>query len=143
MDPESICFLDLELFHINNLFTANNYRKPTAGYSFLHYSSSHHPRWVKYVPKSQFHHLRHNCTRLDDYKLQCTTLKKKFPDKGYPPNFIDEAHSLYQTEYFPTSRKQSSEPVTRYITQYHVSHRKMENVFKKHWSILTQNPHLS
>lgn len=31
VDPESICFLDLELFHISNIITAKNYTKPTAG----------------------------------------------------------------------------------------------------------------
>lgn len=39
VDPVSICFLDLELFYTNSLIIAKNYTKPTAGNSFLHYSS--------------------------------------------------------------------------------------------------------
>lgn len=85
-------------------------------------------------------HLRHNCTRLDDYKQHSFTLKKTFLDKGYPLNLTG---SFYQTESMPISTKKTPESITRFITQYHASHRKMDNIFKKHWSILTQDPHLT
>lgn len=53
-DPETLAFLDLELCHDNETIYAKNFIKPTAGNSFIHYTSCHHPRWVNNISRSQF-----------------------------------------------------------------------------------------
>lgn len=60
-DEKNLAFLDLELFHDNTTICAQNYAKPTAGNSVLHFESCHHPRWGNNIPKSQFCRLKHNC----------------------------------------------------------------------------------
>lgn len=80
---------------------------------------------------------------MDDYKTQGSTLKEKFLTKGYPLKLLEEAQTLYEQDSLPQPKKQDLTPTTRFITQYHVQHKKMEGIFKKHWSILTQDPHLA
>lgn len=84
-----LAFLDLELFSVGNEIHAKNYTKPTAGNSFLHYNSCHHPQWLNNVPKSQFCRLKKNCTMSDDYDIQSKTLKEKFLDKGFPVSLVE------------------------------------------------------
>lgn len=133
----------LELSYLESTITAQNYTKPTAENSFLHLSSCHHLRWVKNVPKSKFCHLRHNCTRLEDYNTQSVSLKQELVGKGYPPDLIDQAHLCYNTEDVPEPKSRIKDNVgVKFITQYHTKHWRMESVFKRHWSMLQQDPHL-
>lgn len=50
---DSLAFLDLELSHEDVRIFARNYAKATAGKSYLHYDSCHHPQWVNNIPKGQ------------------------------------------------------------------------------------------
>lgn len=75
--PLQLAFLDLLLFHEDGKILAKNYAKPTAGNSFLHHQSCHHPRWISNIPKSQFCRLRRNCTRQLDYITEGSLLKQK------------------------------------------------------------------
>lgn len=50
--------------------------------------STDHRRWS--VPKSQFIHLRQNCTINDDYIGQVITLETRFVDKGYKEEELDK-----------------------------------------------------
>lgn len=93
MDGERLAFLDLELFFASNKIHAKNFTKPTAGNSFLHYNSCHHPRWLNNIPKSQFCRLKKNCTRSEDYDIQSQALKDKFLKKGFPVDLVETAHS--------------------------------------------------
>lgn len=85
LTQESLAFLDLELCHDDRSIYANNFVKPTAGNSYLHIRSFHHPGWIKNIPTSQNCPLRKNCTR--DYTIQGQLLAKKFNDKGFPTPF--------------------------------------------------------
>lgn len=66
-DPNTLAFLDLLLSHDDHTIHSQNYINPTAGNSYLHYKSCHHPRWKNNIPKSQFCRLKHNCTQDKDY----------------------------------------------------------------------------
>lgn len=82
----SLCFLGLELSHLESTMIAKNYTKPTDGNSFLLFSSCHSPRWLKNVQKSQFCCLRYNCSRLEDYTTQSISLKicrQRLPSRPY------------------------------------------------------------
>lgn len=142
-DPDTLAFLDLELCHDNKTIYARNFTKPTAGNSFIHYDSCHHPRWVNNIPRSQFCRLRRNCTRDSDYDTHGQLLSKKFLDKGYPTPLIDAAFHHYRSlspgpNRPPTTGKQP----TRFITQFHDKYKKMEKILASHWPILLEDPHL-
>lgn len=61
----------------------------SAGKSYLHANSNHHPHWIKNVPFGQF------CTLRQDYVEQGAILKRKFKDKGYQDIHIEEAYGKY------------------------------------------------
>lgn len=84
-DPDTLAFLKLELSHTDNAIQAKNCTKPTAGNSYLHFCSYHHPRWICNIPKSQFCHLKHNFTRLEDYNEQSNLFKQKFSERATQP----------------------------------------------------------
>lgn len=141
MNKEKLSFLDLEWYHVGKEIHARNYTKPKAGNSFLHYSR-HYPQWLNNIPKSQFCRLKNNCTRGADYDTQSETLKEKFFDKGFSVDIVETAYSHYK--YTPSA----SRPLTQadnnkdemwFITQFHSRHRQMENIVRRHWSLLKQD----
>lgn len=140
-DKTHLAFLDLDLFHDTGRIHAKNYCKPTAGNSYLHYNSCHHPRWLKNIPKSQFCRLRHNCTMQSDYQTQSINLKQKFIEKGYPPSLIEQAYTTYVNPDTHTHKMNSSKDI-RFTTQFHNKYKNMEHIVHKHWPILLQDPHL-
>lgn len=62
-DKHSLVFLDLELDSDDHKIITRNHFKPTSGNSYLHFSSCHHPKWIKNISKTQFHRLAQNCPR--------------------------------------------------------------------------------
>lgn len=140
---DSLAFLDLELNHEGDHIFSRNYTKATAGNSYLHYDSCHHPLWKNNIPKGQFCRLRQNCTRTCDYVTQSTHLKNKFLEKGYPTSLIEQAYNQYLPGKKPKITKPPEEPEVRFITGFHSQHRKMEHILSKHWNTLKQDPHLN
>lgn len=64
---KSLVFLDLELqANDNGVIHSRTHFKPTAGYSYLHARSHHHPRWSKNVPFGQFCRLKWTCSLKKD-----------------------------------------------------------------------------
>lgn len=145
-----MAFLDLELSHYNSDIIAKGYTKPSAGNSFLHYQSCHFPKWIDNIPKSQFCRLRRNCSRVEDYMELSGDLKKKFQDKGFPDDLVNNACQLYLD---PDKNKNKQicqrnnnnevfKTIPKFITQFHTKYRRMEKSLAKHWSILLEDPHL-
>lgn len=142
-NKEKLPFLDLELFQDNSCIVARNYTKPTAGNSYLHYDSCHHPQWVNNIPKGQFCRLRQNCTRECDYISQSAHLKNKFVEKGYPIKLVDQAYNTFLLGKKSKTKKPSENVAARFITRYHGKYKKMEHILNKHWAILKQDPLLN
>lgn len=140
---EHLAFLDLELGHEGRSIFSRNYTKPTAGNSYLHFNSCHHPLWVKNIPKGQFCRLRQNCTRDCDYIAQSNHLKTKFLEKGYPSTLIEQAFNTYLPGKPPKKENTSSSSNIRFITRFHGQYKRMESIISKHWEILKQDPFLS
>lgn len=145
-DTTTLAFLDLELGFHDGTIIAKNFTKPTAGNSLLHYKSCHYPPWIRNIPRGQFCRLRHNCTLQSDYVTQSVQLKAKLLDKSYPESLIDQARDSF-LELHPQEVSRDTPPDSRYdfprmITTFHTQNKKMENVLKKHWNILSQDPHL-
>lgn len=145
IDQNRLAFLDLKLFWIGKEIHAKNYTKPTAGNSFLHYNSCHHPLWLNNVPKSQFCRLKKNCTLKNDYDTEGKILKEKFLEKGFPVDLVDTAYQQYKSTSSienPRPRPNTQKSNLRFIIQYHTQHKQMENIVKKHWPLLLQDEHL-
>lgn len=142
-DSNNLIFLDLELSHKDGSIIARNYTKPTAGNSYLHVHSCHYPKWIKNIPKGQFCRLRQNCTRDIDYAASSISLKKKFADKLYPNDLVDEACTFYSKGKPVRPKKSEIDHSTRFITTFHFQYRKMEKIMSKHWDILLQDPLLN
>lgn len=68
---------------------------PSAGNSYLHANSIHHPLWIKNVQFGQFCRLKRTYTLRQDYVEQGAILKRNFKDKGYQDSHIEEAYSKY------------------------------------------------
>lgn len=146
-NQDSLAFLDLLLCHDQQTIYTQNYNKPTAGNSYLHFKSCHHPRWINNIPKSQFCRLKQNCTRTEDFTTHGNYLTKKFLEKGYPPKLIDDAFTFYQENEPRNNRKEGNlldphkQPL-RFTTKFHNRYKQMEHILKKHWPILQADPHL-
>lgn len=139
--PQLQSFLDLTLYHHEGKILSKNYTKPTAGNSFLHHKSCHHPRWINNIPKSQLHR---NCTRETDYIEQGSHLKQKFIEKAFPPLLVVEAFNFYLSDHSVQS-KDPNQPLgqpVRFVTQFHTKHKEMVHILSKHWSILLEDPQL-
>lgn len=142
MNKERLAFLDLELFFAGKEIHAKNFTKPTAGNSFLHYKSCHHPQWLNNIPKSQFCRLKKNCTRNDDYENQSKTLKEKFLDKGFPADLVETAYFLYKNtppSSCPSTHGDKNRNNLLFVTQFHFRHRQMESILRRHWPLLLQD----
>lgn len=74
---ERITFLDVELYVDNkgNL-CSTLYRKPTAGNTVLHATSSHPKPRINNIPLSQYLRLRRNCSHEEDLKQESNQLYK-------------------------------------------------------------------
>ncbi|XP_018422194.1 PREDICTED: protocadherin gamma-B1-like [Nanorana parkeri] len=94
-DQRSLVFLDLELTHSEGKIITKTHFKPTAGNSYLHFKSCHHPLWKRNVPKGQFCRISKNCTNKEDYVQQSHILKSKFLEKGYPKHLITKAQDQF------------------------------------------------
>lgn len=78
----------------NGTIYSRTHFKPSAGNSYLHARSHHHPRWIKnvpFVPFGQFCRLKRTCTLKKDYEDKSFILKNKFKEKGYEEAHIEDA----------------------------------------------------
>lgn len=64
--------------------------KETDRNGFIDVKSCHFA-WLKSVSKSYFYRLKRNCINRDDFHREAGHLRKRFLDKGYCTNDLDEA----------------------------------------------------
>lgn len=96
VDAHSLMFLDLKLAWVmDNRIVSKTHLKETAGNSYLHRNSCHHPRCKDTIPYSQFCRLRRNCSTTLDYLSQAEILTRKHIEKGYTIDQIQRAADHY------------------------------------------------
>lgn len=142
LDAHSLVFLDLELGSDGDgNITSKTHFKETAGNSYLHQRSCHHPKWKDNIPYSQFCRLRRNCSSTKDYDDQATILSKKFLEKGYADHHIQKATDQYregiQNKIMTTSAKDQHDIL--FITTFNDQHWAIKRAVQKHWPILGQD----
>lgn len=104
--------------------------------------------WYSYiaVSKSQFLRLRRNCTFREDYLREAGHLKTRFLDKGYNPVELDrtiqEIEQRDRTALLAPSMVRQTDhsskfsPKFSFFTSYSTQHFIINNILKKHWSVL-------
>lgn len=138
-------FLDLSITHDDKSFITSTFFKKVDANSYLDFSSGHFHKWKRNVPYGQFRRIRKNCTEDSTYYKQATVIRKRFAEKGYPRGLIKnamvKAGSLTQAECLkakPVENPQQWDKIN-FITTYNKSHKKIQNIFRRHWYILKKD----
>lgn len=160
VDNTSLVFLDLDLQIEEGSIISKTHFKPSAGNSYLHAKSHHHPKWIRNIPHGQFCRLKKTCTKKSDYEKQGSIVKKKFLEKGYEESLIKQAFYKYWTQYDEhpsvtmameanktsgnkrTTDSNISNPI-RFSTQYNTKAFDIQRAIEKNWNILKQDPILN
>lgn len=86
----SVNFLDLTITKNEGRLLTKTFFKTTDRNGYIPIGSCHHPNWLKAIPKGQFQRVRRNCSWIEDYRDQAGVLKKRFEDKGYRSDILED-----------------------------------------------------
>ncbi len=90
-DSVSISFLDVSVYICDGKLHTDLYRKPTDRNTILRGDSFHPRPLIKSLPISQFKRVRRVCSTAESYSQQSTDLTKRFLNRGYRKEWIDNA----------------------------------------------------
>ncbi|XP_075452819.1 uncharacterized protein LOC142493147 [Ascaphus truei] len=145
--PQSINFLDLTLYTVNNEIHTKTYYKEVNANSYVLASSHHHPHWLKNIPKLQALRVKRNCSQLEVYKEQIEDVGNKFKDRKYNgkvvKNAIEQANNTERASLIHPVKKvaaNANKVFLPFITQFNGMSREISKVFNKHWGILQRDP---
>lgn len=126
ISSDQISFLDLNIIiGQDGSLSSSLCRKPTAGHTILHFSSSHPLPLNRSIPYSQYLKRRRNCSDPIVFKGEANKLRELLKIRGYTNTCLKKAfckaclptcESLLNTKNKKVDT--SSEP-TRIITNYH------------------------
>lgn len=127
------------------------YRKSTSTNSFLKWKS-HHPEFLKRgIPIGQYIRARQNCSTEEKLELECRNLYEHFQESGYPKKWLRKAYwraklsireellrdgegrSTENGKYIQLNERQPK----RCIGTYDGYTKEVNQILKRHWSILT------
>lgn len=135
----SIHFLDLKIWAEEDQLLTSTYFKPT----FIARDSCHHKSWLDSVPKSQYLHLRRDCSRLKDFETAAAVLTDRLANKGYSVEILDQTvlnawMSDRDVLLFEKTKNDSGENnfTMPFITSYYLQHYQIKSFVCKHWHIL-------
>lgn len=91
-DSDRVPFLDQSIAkQLDGTLGTDLYRKPTAGNTLLHASSSHPYHLVRSIPTAQYLRLRRNCTLESDFRIQANALRDRLLLRGYSSTSLRKA----------------------------------------------------
>lgn len=130
---EKIKFLGVEIF-LNDVRTlcSTLYRKPSAGNTLLHATSSHPKQPIRSILYSQYLRLRCNCTLEEDFTREAVLLCESLLVRGYSRTCLRKTYNKVRIQdrntliYKPRRKTQSGS--TRIVTKYNRQHGKVRNV---------------
>ncbi|CAJ0950207.1 unnamed protein product, partial [Ranitomeya imitator] len=143
-------FLDLQIFKLNDGSVSTDiFRKTTATNSLLHFTSSHPPKLKSSIPIGQFLRARRICSDDMAFLAQARDLRHRFKNRGYPNHDINRGYSraLYTNRSTLQSKssckkKTRADVTPRFITKFNSNWTEINQIFKKHWSILLSDKDL-
>lgn len=137
-----IIFLDVEVRDSESYcLTSDLFRKPTAGYSILHYMCFHPKPLLNSIPISQYFHLRRICSGEDVFKKQTSELCKRLKARGYKNKCLARAYNnninkFRQQLLFKLKSPPTSSETTCFITMYSVQHADVRTILQRHWHFM-------
>lgn len=149
----SITFLDTTISkNKDGGLSSGLLRKPTAGNTILHASSSHPQSLLLAIPYSQYLRLRRNCSDQESYLHETAALRDRLLCRGYSHSTLKKAfrRANGQTRrelLFIHRRKTDDCSATRMIMRFSNQHESIKSIFNRYWYLLyadpTLRPHLS
>lgn len=140
-------FLDMWVQKNEGQLITTLFTKETDRNTLLLATSFHPTALKKGLPKSQFFRLRRICHSDADFIEKSEIMKKKFLDRGYPSEWIDEAFSTTFHKTRSDLLKKRSRKVKKhsftFITTYSSKSFLIRSIFKKYWHLLSSDPELS
>ncbi len=148
-DPVSISFLDVSVYICDGKLHTDLYRKPTDRNTILRGDSFHPRPLIKSLPISQFKRVRRVCSTAESYSQQSTDLTKRFLNRGYRKEWIDNAKKkVNETSQIQCLRTKhtnktqfSNAPIC--TIKYSALGAEFRRVLNKHWHIISSDPKLS
>lgn len=91
-DQRTINFLDMQIFINDGSMGSSLFRKPSAGNTILHATSSHPRPLFTSIPYSQYLRLKRNCSRQEDYETEAKALQNRLLARGYSRSCLKKAY---------------------------------------------------
>ncbi|XP_063805763.1 uncharacterized protein LOC134984051 [Pseudophryne corroboree] len=149
--PHNINFLDISLEIRGNRISTTNYIKEVGTDAYLHFKSGHYMPWKKSIPKSQFLHLRRNCSDLTTFNIQAKSMMEAFLSRGYPKLLIEsalgEVKQRKREDLLIPKNKNKEKTINMdevaFISTFNNCHLEIRNIISKNYGILRQDSQLS
>lgn len=97
------------------------------------------------IPYGQFVRLKHICNKDNDSDVKAREMKTRFVQREYKDHVTDTAINkskvLNREELFVSSCRLADNRVT-FVSEYNTISGRVENIIKKHWSVLKCDPAL-
>lgn len=123
------------------------YRKPSAGNSLLHASSSHPEQLINSIPYSQLLRIKRNCTLDEDFQKEADLLRNRLLIRGYSKTNLKKAFNrvknLNRHSLIYKTRQERSSTSTRVITKFNRQHAKVRTIYNIFWYLLTADQRIS
>lgn len=154
LSQSSVTFLATEVFIQDNSIHTWLFRKPTAGNTILHASSTHPTHLINSIPYREMLRIRRVCSREMDLKNAQQLCKLRFLDRGYSEHIIESAIAksmrksrpellaLEPSEEDTPVRSQTKKKDTpfRFITAYNRQHAELYRILNKNWPTVLNDP---
>ncbi|CAJ0966394.1 unnamed protein product [Ranitomeya imitator] len=133
--------LDLQIFKLNDGSVSTDiFRKTTATNSLLHFTSSHPPKLKSSIPIGQFLRARRICSDDTAFHAQARDLRHRFKNRGYSRALYTNRSTLLSKS---SCKKKTRAYVTpRFIAKFNSNWTEINQIFKKHWSVLLSDKDL-
>lgn len=137
-------YLDLEVFIENGRMCTKLFRKPTAGNSILHSTSSHPSNLISSIPYGELLRIKRNGTNENDFLISAEVSIARFKKRGYSTKLLETTlHKVQQFErkvLFEEHGKSKDEKKCRMVTTFSKGADQLRNILRKNWNLLKMDP---
>ena len=144
MSTTSVTFLDINIQIKNNKILTQIHYKKTDSHNYLRYDSFHPEPCKNSIPYCQLLRLRKLTTDDDQFEQDSNEMVSHFQKQGYPTGLIQQAKSKVgkksqQSLLQPQLKATRHDHRIPFVTTYHPTIRKVFEVLKKNWPILSSS----
>lgn len=144
----SIHFLDLTIYKDSDgQLHTTLFRKNTSRNTVLRADSFHPPQLIKNIPYGQFQCVRRICDREMDFLDQADSMARRFSDRAYRPEVINQAYTKARTlqrDTLLTKNERRREKQSRpfFVTTYSTQAERIRHLIRNNWSIIESDAQL-